>query len=131
MDSPTHPSEKRAAPFWNGLALGVLVVCSVGNVLVLIFGVPKFDEIFQDALPGKPLPPLTEVILHGRIAIAFVNLAWVIFCSVWARKQKPHAIFLTNFAIAWNIIQAVVTVIAQFMPMAGDGITGMSDSTNT
>src|SRR5271155_5714265 len=43
--------------------LVVLVIASAILTFLLIFIVPKFQQIFQDALPGKPLPTITLFVI--------------------------------------------------------------------
>jgi type IV pilus assembly protein PilC len=42
----------------------VLVIASAILTFLLIFIVPKFQQIFQDALPGKPLPTITLFVIY-------------------------------------------------------------------
>jgi type IV pilus assembly protein PilC len=41
----------------------VLVIAALILTFLLIFIVPKFQQIFQDALPGKPLPDITVFVI--------------------------------------------------------------------
>jgi type IV pilus assembly protein PilC len=43
--------------------LVVLVIAGLILTFLLIFIVPKFQQIFQDALPGKPLPGITVFVI--------------------------------------------------------------------
>ncbi len=43
--------------------LVVLVIAAAILTFLLIFIVPKFQQIFQDALPGKPLPSVTVFVI--------------------------------------------------------------------
>lgn len=43
--------------------LVVLVIAGLILTFLLIFIVPKFQQIFQDALPGKPLPAITLFVI--------------------------------------------------------------------
>ena len=123
MDTAKKPS--RPDPFWTGFSLGILHVFSLANIFLLVFVVPKFGQIYADALPGKPLPVATSMILDGHLVILILNLAWMIFCIVLARSQSRRANLCTNLGTVWNILQAGITVIALYMPMVGD-LTGMS-----
>jgi type IV pilus assembly protein PilC len=66
--------------------LVVLVIAAAILTFLLIFIVPKFQQIFQDALPGKPLPGITVFVIDcshllvnqwylviGAIAVAVVG----------------------------------------------------------
>jgi hypothetical protein len=112
-------------PFWTGMSLGVLLVFTAANVFMLLFIVPKFGQIFADAMPGKPLPPVTELILSGRLIIMALNGALVILCAYLVQRGNRQSILLINLATIWNFIQIGATVIALFMPMVGE-LTGTS-----
>jgi len=60
--------------FWMKVCLIILFVFSAANIFLPLFIVPKFAQIFADALPGKPLPFVTEVIISAPILWALVAL---------------------------------------------------------
>ncbi len=111
--------------FWAAFGFSILLVFSAANLFVLIFAVPKFGVIYQDALPGKALPVVTEFILAGRFLIALVNVAWLILYVYLARQRNRHSILALNLATTWNFLQVWATLAALMMPMVGT-ITGMS-----
>jgi hypothetical protein len=94
----------------------------------MLFIVPSFEQIFADALPGKPLPPVTVFIIAARFALAMIDLGWPVLGTVLIRQQKRYAILWINIGIVWTLLQIGITVIALFMPMAGGIIVGMPDS---
>src|ERR1041385_63711 len=49
--------------------VSVLIVAVVILIILMIFVVPKFEQIFKDMLPGKPLPWFTTVVLGISNAI--------------------------------------------------------------
>ena len=114
--------------FWTGFSLGTLVVFSALDIFLLLFIVPKFEQIFADALPGKPLPTVTEFIITARIALVMIALGWPILGALLVKLQKRHAILWINVGTIWTIFQIVSAVIALYMPMASQGIYGMSDA---
>jgi type II secretory pathway component PulF len=61
--------------FWVRFSLAMLIGLAAINVFVLLFVVPKFKMIFADALPGKPLPPVTNFILDYPFALIVVAIA--------------------------------------------------------
>ena len=89
---------------------------------------PKFQQIFADVFPGKPLPGVTEFIFTCRIALVFVALAWPILGALLRKWQKRYAILWINLGIIWFLLEIGITVFALFLPMEYDGIVGMSDS---
>ena len=121
MNAPRQNSDR----FWTGLSFGVLLVFSAANLFILLFIVPKFGQIFADALPGKPLPPVTVLILTGRLFILVLNVALLILCAYLTYHRSRRSILVLNLATIWNFLQVGTTIIALFMPMAGT-ITGMA-----
>jgi hypothetical protein len=112
-----------------GVSLVTLFLFAVVDIFLLLLVVPKFEQIFQDALPGRPLPPVTEFILSARIALVFIALGWPIIGTLLVRLQKRYAILWINVGTVWTVLQIGITVIALYMPMAlGGDIFGMPDS---
>ena len=59
--------------------LVVLVIAGLILTFLLIFIVPKFQQIFQDALPGKPLPAITLFVIgcsHLLVAPVVSRRRW-------------------------------------------------------
>ncbi|MDD3605142.1 MAG: type II secretion system F family protein [Kiritimatiellae bacterium] len=57
----------------------VVVLCMAGGILafLMIFIIPKFEQIFQELLEGEGLPPLTQFVLN--VSRAFTHhIAWVV-----------------------------------------------------
>lgn len=46
-------------------------------VFLMVYIVPKFEDIFRDMLPGKPLPPLTEMVVTFSRGLKD-NLLWIV-----------------------------------------------------
>jgi hypothetical protein len=113
--------------FWLGVSLVILLFFSAACVVLMLFIVPKFEQIYQDALPGKPLPLVTLFIILHRIAITLFDLAWPILGIYLFRVQKNYAILWINVGILFFFLQIGITVIALFMPMIGIEV-GMSDA---
>jgi type IV pilus assembly protein PilC len=65
----------------------VLFIAVAIMIFLMVFIVPKFEEIFRDMLGNKPLPPLTSAVIgvsriiqHNVLAIlAVVVVAWIAF----------------------------------------------------
>lgn len=65
----------------------VMVVAVLILAGLLVFVVPKFEQIFADLLKGAPLPPLTQAVLaaseavraHYLVALAMLVGAWLAF----------------------------------------------------
>ena len=112
--------------FWIGVSLGILFIFSAANIFVLLFMVPKFEHVFEDALPGKPLPSVTAFILAYRILIAFATLGWPCLGAYLVRRQTAHPIAWINIGLILSLLQLGITIIALFMPMVGttEGLGG-------
>ena len=73
-----------AAMVYPAVVLGVAVVILAG---LLVFVVPKFQQIFADLLKGAPLPPLTQAVLavsdtvrqHALVVAGSGIAAWIAF----------------------------------------------------
>lgn len=71
-----------AALLYPLIVLGVAITILVG---LLVFVVPKFQQIFADLLKGAPLPPLTQFVLtlsdlvkhHSLVVVSVVGVLWV------------------------------------------------------
>lgn len=127
MSDPTP--EQRRGPrstetkrFWIKFSLVSLIIISVANIYLLLFMIPKFEQIYKDALPGRQLPPLTEFIITARFALMIIALGWPILGTLLLRLQKPYAILWINIGIIWTFLQFGISFVALFMPMIG--ITG-------
>ncbi|MEM8952969.1 MAG: type II secretion system F family protein [Verrucomicrobiota bacterium] len=56
----------------------IVMAIAVGiMIFLMVYIVPKFEEIFRDMLPGKPLPALTEAVVGFSRTIA-TNLPWIL-----------------------------------------------------
>lgn len=73
-----------AALVYPAVVLGVAVVILAG---LLVFVVPRFQQIFADLLKGAPLPPLTRAVLavsdavrhHALLTVGLLLVIWVAF----------------------------------------------------
>ena len=121
----TSPEIKRALPI---VSLVILIGLSAINIFLPLFIVPKFEQIYQDAIPGMPLPGITVFIIAARFPLALVALAWPIagIITVWRRQRA--AVWIIKLGYLYFFLLIGVTVIALFMPMTSGIIIGMSDA---
>jgi len=73
----------KAAPAYPIVVLAVATLILVG---LLVFVVPKFEQIFADLLKGAPLPPLTQAVLAVSDVVRS-HFLWVVLIAcglVWA-----------------------------------------------
>ena len=97
------------------------------NVVAALYVVPRFEVIFQDSMPGRPLPALTLFIVAARFPLAFLALAWPIAGMVAVWRRTRGAIWIVGLGLLFFFALVPVTVFALLTPMvAQDG--GMSDA---
>jgi type IV pilus assembly protein PilC len=92
----------KAAMIYPLIVLGVAVAILVG---LLVFVVPKFQQIFADLLKGAPLPPLTQAVLtvsdtvrnHALVVLAIVTALTV--ALHFFRRSGPGARWLGTLVI--------------------------------
>jgi type IV pilus assembly protein PilC len=83
----------------------VLVIAAAILTFLLIFIVPKFQQIFQDALPGKPLPAITLFVIgcsHILVDQWYLVVGTIVLCVVGykALSSTPAGIvFLDRIAL--------------------------------
>jgi type IV pilus assembly protein PilC len=83
----------------------VLVIAAAILTFLLIFIVPKFQQIFSDALPGKPLPTITLFVIgcsHMLIDRWYIVVGTIVLCVVGykALSSTPAGIvFLDRLAL--------------------------------
>jgi len=119
--------EPERKQFWIKVSLVILFLFSAANIFLMLFIVPKFEQIFADALPGAPLPTITVFIISVRIALAIAALGWTILGSFLVWLRKPTAILWINIGILCLFLEIGITIYALILPMfmpAG----GMSDA---
>jgi hypothetical protein len=112
---------------WPIASIVTLLGLGAINIFLPLFIVPKFEQIYQDAIPGMPLPGITVFIIAARYPLALVAFAWPIaeIIAVWRRQRA--AIWIINLGYLYFFLLIGVTVIALFMPMTRM-VVGMSDA---
>ncbi len=110
----------------------VVMVMAVGILtFLMIFIIPKFEQIFSELLEGKALPALTQMVL-GVSRVLTQRLPWVIagivllvvFIKVFA-KTKSGAQFFDRFKLNMPIFGVLMrkTAIARFTRTLGTLMT--------
>jgi hypothetical protein len=126
LEEVKAPRVANTTRLWVRLSL--LSAFSAANIFVLLLIVPKFQEIFSDALgPDHPLPAITNFIIAGRIVFAVVTACWPILGTMLVRQQRPHSMLYLNIGIVWMFLQCGMTVIALFMPLCGGVVIGLGE----
>src|ERR1700761_3291084 len=83
----------------------VLVIAAAILTFLLIFIVPKFQQIFQDALPGKPLPAITLFVIacsHMLVDQWYIVVGTIVLCVVGYKALSSTAagiVFLDKLAL--------------------------------
>ena len=113
---------------WPIASIVFLLGLGAINIFVSLFIVPKFEQIYQDALPGMPLPGITVFVIAARFPLALVALMWPIAGIITFQRRKRAAIWIIKLGHLYFFLLLGVTVIALFMPMTGGIIVGMSDA---
>jgi type IV pilus assembly protein PilC len=81
--------------------LVVLVIAAAILTFLLIFIVPKFQQIFQDALPGKPLPSVTVFVIdcsHLLVSQWYIVAGSIAACvfGYKAMASTPAGVFFLD-----------------------------------
>jgi hypothetical protein len=115
---------------WSWPAISLITLLGLGaiNIFLPLSVVPKFAQIFQDALPGKPLPGITLFMIEARIPLALIALAWPIagIIAVWQRHRA--APWIVNLGLLFLFTLIPITVIALYMPLTDGIVVGMSEA---
>jgi type IV pilus assembly protein PilC len=85
--------------------LVVLVIAGLILSFLLVFIVPKFQQIFQDALPGKPLPAITLLVIgasHFMVEKWYLilgGIAAIVFGYKFLRSIPAGIVFLDSVSL--------------------------------
>jgi cytochrome bd-type quinol oxidase subunit 2 len=112
---------------WSGIALFILGSLSALYIFVLFVVVPKFQQIYNDALPGMPLPSMTKFVVYGRLWIALAVLAWLIAGAILRARQNRSSYLWANLGIFVLVAGIGLTIYVLIMPMISMP-GGMSDA---
>ena len=107
--------------------LVVLVIAGLILTFLLIFIVPKFQQIFKDALPGKPLPEITLFVigcsdlLISKWYLVFGAIVSVVICYKAFSASTAGAIILDRIALRLPVFGDLMskTAIARFSRTLG------------
>jgi hypothetical protein len=104
-----------------------LLVVSVPNIFASM-AIHRFQEIFQDALPGKPLPGITLMFVGHQLFFQFLTFAWPIAGLIYiVRSTRIRNWTITGVLLILAVgLQLMLTEYAMFSPMVEIDV-GMSD----
>jgi type IV pilus assembly protein PilC len=107
---------KVVAAMFYPVAVMIVAVAILG--ILMVFVVPKFEEIFKDMLPGKPLPGFTQLVLgisrtikDHAIVTAGVIVALFIAFSVW-KRTKTGRYLVDKFKLKMPVLGPVFSKVA-------------------
>ena len=109
------------------LSLVILITISAACIFTLCFIVLKFEQIYADAMPGKPLPGLTLLVLGSRFPLIAINALWPLAGIVLLMRNHRSTMIWLNLGTVLGLIELIVTVVALFLPMVSH-IVGMSET---
>jgi len=107
---------KVVAAMFYPIAVMVVAVAILG--ILMVFVVPKFEAIFKDMLPGKPLPAFTRLVLgisntikdHTILTIA-VCIALAIAFTIW-KRTKGGRFLVDKFKLQMPVLGPVFSKVA-------------------
>lgn len=114
---------------WPIAGLVVLVGLAAINIFLPLIVVPKFERIYQEALPGMTLPAITSFIISARIPMALIAIAWpIVGIIAFLQQRRRAAIWNINLGCLYFFLLIGITVLALFLPIGGTLITGIPDT---
>ncbi|MEM8955450.1 MAG: hypothetical protein AAGD22_14955 [Verrucomicrobiota bacterium] len=103
--------------------LGVITYYTARTVLV----VPKFEDVYRDLLPGRPLPGMTEFVVSAKTPLfCFVVLIPVVVAIYGFRSRVPErafAVFGASFVALVVINHYLVSALLGPMQMIISGLS--------
>jgi hypothetical protein len=114
----------------RGVVGGFTVMFSVLNVRVALL-IPFYHGLFLDALPGKPLPGMTQFVIWARILLLLLAIVLPIAAVVilFAVRNHKVALILATVVMVSVFLQMSLTASSLMSPMMDlmGGMSGMSD----
>jgi type IV pilus assembly protein PilC len=83
----------------------VMVIAIIIMGFLLVFIVPKFEQIFADMLGGKPLPLLTQIVvgasrgIQQNILLIFGGVIGLVFGIKWFASTPKGSVLLDQFML--------------------------------
>lgn len=84
------------------------------ELFALVVALPKFEDIFNGPLEGKPLPPITTILLDFRYAFVVLAIFWML--TAVRTFQHRASSCLSYVLLTAASAQSAYTVIALFLP---------------
>lgn len=113
----------------SAMVYPISVLCIAGGITagLMIFIVPKFEKMFEEMLPGEPMPAITQIVMKAsnflaeKAHIALIGLIVFIVCFRLALKTKLGALAFDTACIRVPPFNGLVirTVSARFCRTLG------------
>lgn len=121
-NSPPIPAQQAGSPA-RAMKIGLMVILFVVfclNGFCTTFVIPRFEQIYQDMLGGRPLPAVTFFMVRHHGSLFVLDLALLLgFLAALATKNRTQSVLIIIALIGIGIAQLMVMVIALFLPLAG------------
>jgi len=122
-------AQRIAGKVKSAMVYPTIVLTVAGGITagLMVFIVPKFSKIFDEMLPGEPLPPLTNLVIgisnfmKNQILVMIGGIVGVVFAFKMFRKTKAGAFVIDVVLIKMPPVNALVirTVVARFCRTLG------------
>ncbi len=95
-------SEKIANKVKSAMTYPIIVLFAAVGItgFLLVAVIPKFQQVFQDMMNGKPLPAITQMVMqwseyiqHNGIMIVLIVAAIVVACKIINKTEKGAYMF--------------------------------------
>jgi type II secretory pathway component PulF len=100
------------------VALGFVVLLSVVQLYISAMVIPRFADIFQDMLGGRPLPTATATVLNFRWALVGVACGLSLAASFVVQRRASLRYLFAILAIL--LLQIAFVTVVLFLPLVGD-----------
>jgi hypothetical protein len=113
IESSGGPPHRRFSYAWTMMILSIFV--SLATLFLTIHLIPLFEGIYHDLQGDRPLPAMTNWVLHGRLAYLSIAAFWPAMAAweFWQRTRWFGAALITVTAV-----EMVFTMVALFLPLA-------------
>ncbi len=123
MNEPLIPTDKselsrvsRAVRF----ALAALVLGMSYPNIHCAFGIPKFQQIYQDMLMGKPLPQVTEFVVRFQIVFEALSILLpVLALGSVAARGTTRPLYVVGGVVLGIFVQIFFQWFALTLPLFG------------
>ena len=98
------------------IAVVIVVVLSIPNFYLAMFGIPRFAAIFYDMFGDGALPQITSMVLSFRLPLVALACVWPLAASIIYRRSG--SVPLLSALLAAVTLQVSITTLALFLPLS-------------